>query len=208
MPKNKKVDKKNANNSKRDKIKLGDKIEDFDLNLEGLKLEEGLETEESDMTNLDLKNLEFNQFMKLPSEQDEKGSVALERMALSAPRPIFVGGIPQTTNAISGEENTEEGKYMPSTNQSGEATYTGSTHVETDIENVDTSRLGRERREIGTTWDAAERFSAREDFGFNSGSLERTERMRRFDTSIAGTNKDKEEIKYQKYNPKKLQSGR
>ncbi len=171
--------------------------------------EEGLTEEAETSENIDLEALELHQFIN-PSTSEDSGAPVLEKIAGSqAPRPIFVGGIPQTTGAVSEENGGDEFKYMPSTNQPGEATYTGSTHIDTETERVDFSRVGRERSELRgwESWGASERLSAREQ-SFSNGGIERTGTVRSFDTSIAGRSKEREEIKYEKYNPKKLPSGR
>lgn len=158
---------------------------------------------------INLESLEFHQFMG--ADSSEAGSPVLERIAgTQVPRPIFVGGIPQgPTAATNNGESGDDFKYMPSINQPGEATYTGSTHVDTETERVDFSRIGRERSELRgwESWNASERLSAREQ-SFSQGGVERTGVVRGFDTSVAGRSKEREEIKYEKYNPKKLPSGR
>ena len=173
------------------------------------KFEEESDEEKEIDKNINLESLEFHQFFRDPGE--DSGTPVLERIAGSqVPRPIFVGGIPQTGTVSTEERNGgDDFKYMPSTNQPGEATYTGSTHVDTETERVDFSRVGRERSELGNwdSWSASEQLSAREQ-SLSQGGVERTGIVRGFDTSVAGRSKEREEVKYEKYNPKKIPSGR
>ena len=170
--------------------------------------EPGLEEESTDdIDDLALQNIESHQFVQSGINTGSEAPV-LERMALSAPGPRFVGTM---QGAAAGQTETNGGngddfKYMPSTNQPGEATYTGSTHVETEIDRVDFSRVGREERSWGNDWRVSEHLAARENQGFSGSGVERTERLRSFDASQAG--REREEVKYEKYNPKKLPSGR
>jgi len=168
------------------------------------------EAEEKIDRNIAVESLEFHNFIS-PGAGVEVGTPVLERIAGSqVPRPIFVGGIPQQATESNGAGgNGDDFKYMPSVNQPGEANYTGSTHIDTETERVDFSRVGRERSELRgwESWGASERLSVREQ-GFSSGGIEQTGIVRSFDTSVAGRSKEREEIKYKKYNPKKLPSGR
>ncbi len=194
--------KKNANvKSKRSKginKKIKPKQElDFDLDLENMKLEEdvGQENEEPDMTNIDLKNLEFNNFTNLP-DSSEKGSVALERMALSAPRPVFVGGLQLETG-----EEADEFKYS-NTPGSDEPKYSASADSRTER---------AERIYSGTR--QSDFLQKNPEFMFqrvadsrlsSDSSLERVERAKRVDTEKEGRMNmfEREEERYKEYKPK------
>jgi hypothetical protein len=169
--------------------------------------EEIIEEGEEVSSEIDMSALEFHQFLN-PGDL-ESGSPVLERIAGSqTPRPMFVGGIRQSAPTTNGNDSGDELKYVQSINQPGEATYMGSTHVNTEAENVDFSKVGRERSGGWDSMNVSEgRISAREDFGVSTQSFERADRARQFDASQAGRD-PANEVKYQKYDPKKLPSGR
>lgn len=188
MPKSKKTA------SKKSKKTEKEQEEDFDLDLEGLKLEEDVETKEPDMTNIDLKNLEFNQFMEL-SNETEKGSVALERMALSAPRPVFVGGLQLGT----GEEN-DEFKYS-NTPGADEPKYSASP----DSRMERAGRVDSRRQDTFLPTNPDFLFQRVADSRISQDlSPERVERARRFDAEKEGRMDmfEREEERYKEYKPK------
>lgn len=193
--------KKNANVKNRRAKVSKDKIkheQDFSLDLESLKLEEEVQSgkEEPDMTNIDLKNLEFNQFMNLSENQSEKGSVALERMALSAPRPVFAGGLQLGT----GEEG-DEFKYS-NTHGADEPKYSASPDSKMErAERIDSG--ARQSYFLPTNPEFL--FQRVADSRLSSDSSpERVERVRRFDSEKEGKMNrfEREEEKYKEYKPK------
>ena len=177
---------------------------DFDLDLEGLKLEEDVEAgnEEAGMTNLDLKNLEFSNFMSMPEQAEvDRGSVALERMALSAPRPIFVGGMPQgTASSENGGEN-DPFKYMPGNGSGDEPKY--SVSADSAVSRAERVEPGRRIEEFLPT-NPELLLSRVTDPRISASSMESVERARRFDAEkeIRMNFAEREEARYKEYKPK------
>lgn len=100
-------------------------------------------TVEDEGNELNLRDFEFHDFIK---DSDDVSAPVLEKIAGSGPRPIFVGGIPQSPLQISGEENKSDSfKYVAGQNSGDEPKYIDSdSHIRTEIERVDFSRIGRE----------------------------------------------------------------
>ena len=159
--------------------------------------------EEVDDSNLNLQALEFHQFMEL-QEGQTAGAPALERIAGSQPRPIFVGGIPRETGTTTsgGADSGDEFKYVPGTAGNGEPKYFAEPGIRDAPERIDFMRAGRTtgfREEINQ-----ERFFMQSEPKIESQSLERFERPQRFDIEKAGRKNplERPEAKYEKYRPK------
>ena len=175
-----------------EKTRLGDAELEKDLPESGL--EEDVE--------LNLGELEFHQFMQ-PSE-DVKAPV-LERIAGSAPRPIFVGGIPQGPASNAGTEEKDDFKYLPGGNASDEPKYLGSdSRISAEPRQISMVDTGRRHEIIPEVNQQAFFERASEIRNFESQSVERFERAERFDTARAGRKEpfEREEVKYEKYKPK------
>ena len=101
--------KKSKTEEKKDKI-----LEEVAAKLKSIEDEKESELEKDTEINLNsLREMEFSQFIP-SSEPSEDRAPVLERIAGSQPRPIFVGGIPQTSfSMLNEEEKTDESKYVP-----------------------------------------------------------------------------------------------
>lgn len=156
-------------------------------------LEEELET------NLD--NLEFHQFMQR-SSSEEKAPV-LERIAAFAPRPIFVGGIPQSTTS-SEEGGESDVKYVSSGSEKNEPKYVESnqTQIYREPERVNLSETGR-RRESPVDINQEALF-LRPEVRAEPRVEERPWEPQRVDFERTGRENpfEREKIKYEKYRPK------
>ena len=156
--------------------------------------EEESELEEDvDDSSINLQNLEFHQFMQLQNSA-ETGAPVLERMALSAPRPIFVGNIRETENA-GGINSNDEFKYVQGAAENTETKYFAEPRLGSTAERLDFERVGRTdsfREEAGQ-----ERFFIQSEPRIESQSQERFERAGRFEER-----RERPEQKYEKYRPK------
>lgn len=159
--------------------------------------------EETEKTNLDLKDLDFQQFME---QTGQESSPVLERMALSGPRPLFVRGISQgQIDDNNGNGNNDHFKYIPGTGNPDEPKYIASQEgIRGTGERIEIDTAGRNQ-------DVTPQFNqesliekAIESRGFSSQNFERTERVERFDAENAGRRDpfEKQDQKYEKYNPK------
>lgn len=193
MPKKKTPEKnvKKKNNSNDEKVDESKKEEsDLEKHEEESELEEEVED-----SNLDLQNLEFHQFMQLSSES-QKGVPVLERIAGSAPKPIFVGGI------SSGTDSKDEFRYVPGAAENTETKYFSEPRTENTPQRVDFTNIGRNdgfREEANQ-----ERFFRQSGPRTESQSPERFERVERFDAEKEGRGNlfERPEEKYEKYRPK------
>jgi len=212
MPKKKsKTQKKNI--SKKNKIleEIADKlkeIKDKELSdeeeFEKEKIEESEKSGLEEDIELNLRDLEFHQFIQ-PSE--ETSTPVLERIAGSQPRPIFVGGIPQTSQTIPGEEKeSDEFKYVSGRGGDNEPKYIEQdSRISREPERVDFARAGREPTEIFPKINQQAFFEqATEEKNLPSSNVERTWRAERFDIERAGRENplQRQETKYEKYKPK------
>ena len=174
-------------------------------------VEQGEEVEESELekdvddSNLNLQNLEFHQFMQLQDSR-EAGAPALERIAGSAPRPIFVGGIPRETTASGGADSKDEFKYVPGAENNNEPKYVERSEHYMESQNVDLTRIGKTRDTISqanmeTSFQQAPELR---QFGSESPARERTWAAERIDVARAGRRDpfERPEEKYEKYKPK------
>ncbi len=129
--------KKVETDDEREKDETEESVEDNDGE-ESKKHEEDLE--------LNLRDLEFHQFMQ-PSE--ETSSPVLERIADAQPRPVFVGGIPQTSQTIPGEEEKrDESKYVASAQTNEEPKYISSdSRISQEINQINIMEAGRRQPE-------------------------------------------------------------
>ena len=173
-------------------------------------VEQGEEVEESELekdvddSNLNLQNLEFHQFMQL-HEESQEGAPALERIAGSAPRPIFVGGIPRGPASLE-EERGDSFKYVPGAENNNEPKYVERSEHYMESQNVDLTRIGKTRDTISqanmeTSFQQAPELR---QFGSESPARERTWAAERIDVARAGRRDpfERPEEKYEKYKPK------
>lgn len=200
MPKKKSRTKKTEN--KKDKI-----LEEISEKLKEIKNKET--EEESKKSGLeedtDLSTLEFNQFIpSLHFSEDTKIPV-LEKVASEQPRPVFVGGIPQTPQTIPGEEKElDDVKYVPA-RENGEPKYIESEErISREPERVDFSRIGREPERLIPKSSQEAFFMHSELRQPESFASEKMWAAERNDFERAGREDpfEKEERKYEKYKSK------
>jgi len=175
-----------------------DKLFDKDSLSEEDKADQNEEDEEQEEdTELNLGDLKFDQFIQPMHLEDIKAPV-LERIAGSQPRPIFVGGIPQTPVGVSGEEEkTDEFKYVPGGTGNDEPKYIADSRISTEPTPVDLAKVGR--RPIGMVPQVdQETFSMRSEPQIEPSTPERTWGAERIDTERAGRRDifEKEDVKY------------
>ena len=178
------------------------KIKNLDELYEKDEEQEETDREEPDLTNLNLRNLEFTQFSDL---LEGSGAPALERRALAVPRPIFVGGMPQTGTAASEETNGDKFKYVPGTADANEPKYIPTAESwGTPAERINMETLGRRQEFFPQANQKALFERASESKGFSSQNVETFGRVERFDIEKAGRRNpfERPEAKYEKYKPK------
>lgn len=177
--------------------------EDEDLNSnEGDSEEAGEESELEEELKTGFDDFQFNN-ISWPS--DEGGaSPILERIAEGQPQPVFVGTIPQRRPLGTSDEEGDEFKYVPDSEQDNEAKYiTTPSGVNTKPQRLDLSRVGR------TQFNPAlptQNVSRAESYTpkVESPMPEKTWTAERIDTERAGreelSNPNKrDDIKYEKY---------
>ncbi len=150
----------------------------------------------------DLKRMEFHQFMQ--SSAMEGKAPVLERMALSAPRPIFVGGIPQSREADTKDEKEGDFKYVSSNTEKNESKYTEtSTIIYHEPERVDLNQIGRTRDNV-TQINQQTFFTQSPEARATSQDAERLWRVDRFEIEKAGRKNplERDEMRYEKYKPR------
>jgi len=130
----------------------------------------------------------------------------LERIAGSQPRPIFVGGIPQTPVGISEEEKTDEFKYVPGGTGNDEPKYIASdSRISAEPTPVDLMKVGRRQAELFPQVDQ-EAFSMHSESHLNieSPATERTWGAEQIDIEKAGRRDpfEEDDTKYKNYKPK------
>ena len=210
MPKGKIADKfvkKKISNNKLNSLFKNFKIDkEQPVNLDKLEeLEEELDEEEQENSKLNLQNLEFHQFMNA-LEETEPGSPALERRAMAAPRPIFVGGMPQGPISDNGEEGSKDGfKYVPGAVDANEPKYIPTAESwGTPAERINMEILGRRQEFFPQANQEAFFERASETRGFSSQNVETAGRVERFDIERESRRNpfEREEAKYEKYKPK------
>lgn len=159
------------------------------------ELEENIEL--SRQENIEIEDFNFEDFQKFSGS-----SPVLERIAGSEPRPIFVGGIPQGQNAISGEDKESDPfKYSagnPANN--GEPKYVDSdSKIRGEIERVDLSKVGRDF-EAFHAMNPEQAFIQSREASFESPSQER---LIDLPSDNARTTKRKSPMEedYRKYSP-------
>jgi len=201
MLKKKKTADKNKN--KRDNI-----LEEIAEKLKEIQDKESSE-EESEKSELeedvDLKTLEFNQFIQPMHLEDIKAPV-LERIAGSQPGPVFVGGIPQTPVGVPEEEKTDEFKYVPGRTGNDEPKYISSdSRISAELTPVDLMKVGRRQTGMIPQVDQEAFFMHSEPHSqIESSTPERGSRAERIDIERAGRKDPFEEndAKYKNYKPK------
>ena len=158
------------------------------------------------------KNFDISEFSSTPFIPDiEAKAPALERIALSAPKPIFVGKIPQTSTGLSEEEKEKENSDYVSSNRTTYSEKTSEQSYElfsekTDAmapERIDISRVGRELPGVISEEQRNIRF---QNFG---PKIESNERERAWTTERINPEKlgrknplELQEEKYKTYKPK------
>ena len=190
MPKKKKVEKKDESI-----------LDELAASLKKKLAEENEHEKESELekdAEINLNNVEFDNFMLSSSGFS---APVLERMALSEPGPIFVGGIPQGPAATGGNgKESDPFKYVPGNGDANEPKYIDSdSHITAKTEVVDFSRVGRNfepmTREATFMQSAEARFESQ--FQERMWNAERTD----FDRERKKDFKEREETKYDKYKP-------
>jgi len=175
-------------------------IEDKDVLSEEDKADQDEEDEEQEEdTELNLGDLEFSQFMQSSEPLMDKAPV-LERIAGSQPRPIFVGGIPQTPIGISGEEEkTDEFKYVPGGTGNDEPKYIASdSRISAEPTPIDLMKVGRKQTGMIPQVDQETFFMRSEPQQTELSTPERTWKAERIDIEKAGRRDifEKEDVKY------------
>jgi hypothetical protein len=164
------------------------------------------EVEESDLEedvddkSIALQNIEFHQFMN--ALETEPGSPALERMALSAPRPIFVGGMSQA--GIEEDDSKDGFKYVSGTGNANEPKYIETNEPSGNpMERVNINSMGR-RPDSFSQVDQNALFKNSELKRFESQDTERPERVERFDAEREGRKNswERQESTFERYKPK------
>ncbi|MCX6749167.1 MAG: hypothetical protein NTW17_00270 [Candidatus Pacearchaeota archaeon] len=202
MPK-KSPDKKTG---KQNNKKLGNLFKKFALkNQQRESAEE--ETEEEIEEEIEIPNLNLNARDFTPMDLSEEGSPVLERRAMSAPRPIFVGGIPQGNASGDADEGESKNgfKYVPGAANANEPKYIPTSETAgTPAERINMETLGRRQEFFPQANQEAFFERASESRGFSSQNAERFERTERFDIEKAGRSNpfERQEAKYEKYKPK------
>jgi len=143
-----------------------------------------------------------------PSMPRVKGSgttsTVLEKVALSAPRPIFVGTIPQGALSNSENQNENDFKYIASTSEKKEPMYVDSTMtIYKEPERVNVDKLGR-GRDTGFREASSETFLMQQDKRVSSQTQEKMWRTERFEAEKPDRRDEfeKREVKYERYRPK------
>ncbi|MEK6896948.1 MAG: hypothetical protein AABW93_00265 [Nanoarchaeota archaeon] len=156
--------------------------------------------EDVDDQSLSLQSPEFHQFMHLSGEQESRAPV-LERIAGSAPRPVFVGSSRGSSATISnGNSSEDEFKYTSGTGNANEPKYFSEPGI-TSPEKIDFNQVGRERI-VGFREEVnQERFFMQSEPKIEQSSPERFERPERFDFEREGR-KNQLETEHQKYRPR------
>ena len=191
-----------------DKLKF-----DKDILSEEDKADQNEEDEEENDVNenlgspdIDLKNLEFNQFMQ-SSELLEDRAPVLERIAGSQPRPIFVGGIPQTPVNVPGEEEkTDELRYVPRRTGNDEPKYIApDSRISAELTPIDLMKVGRKQTELIPQVDQETFFMRSEPHSqIESPTPEKVWGAERIDIERAGRKDpfEEDDTRYKNYKPK------
>ena len=165
-----------------------------DLDFEKTESEEEMEE--------NLNALEFHQFMRQSEPREEKAPV-LERIAASAPRPIFVGGMPQGTQD-SEDQGENKINYVSSGSERNEPKYVESnqTQIYREPEHVNLSEMGRHRESPADINQGA--LFVRPEVRAEPRVEERPWEPQRVDFERTGRENpfEREKIKYEKYRPK------
>ena len=154
---------------------------------------------------IDLRNLEFSQFMQSSEPSGDRAPV-LERIAGCQPGPVFVGGIPQTPFTVPGEEEkTDEFKYVPGRAGDDEPKYIASdSRISTELAPIDLMKVGRKQTGMTSQVDqeAFSMHSERQQTA--SPTFERAERAERIDIEKAGRRDvfEENDARFKNYKPK------
>ena len=166
------------------------------------KEEGGLEKDTEDF-DVNLSDMDFSQFIHSMHSSDEIKAPVLERVALEAPRPIFVGQIPQGTQTDTGEENGKGIKYVASGAEKNEPKYTESGgQIYTESERLNFEDVGR-KQDLFPQTDQKAFFTRVQDTRIEFNSPERVSwQEERVDFERVGRERERPEAKYEKYRPK------
>lgn len=165
------------------------------------ELESSAEAEKREISNIDLKNLEFQQFMQV---SDEGGAPVLERIeGMQQQQPVFFGGIPQTSPTSFERKDDEDDsfKYISSSGGAEDIKYMESgSRISNSPERVDFGNVGRES---GAFTNLREAGFTPSETNVSSQTVERTFRTERFDVEKAGRENPVkiDESKYKIYKP-------
>ena len=167
---------KSSNKNKQKDVELE---EEDSHNLE--KLEKGF-----DLTNLDLKDMEFH---SQPQIDEGSSAPVLERIVGEQPRPIFVGGMPRGTEISSNDNggggSKDDFKYVPGAENRDDPKYIPTSEFQdVAIERINTETIGR-RQDLFPRANEG-RFAGESTSRFESQSIEKYERVERFEMEKAG----------------------
>ncbi len=193
---------------KKSKTEEDDILKEIAEKLKEIKDEESLDEEPEKSRqeeDIDMGALDFNQFVQ-PMDLEDIGAPVLERIAGAQPRPIFVGGIPQTPIPTADEEKeSDEFKYVPGREGTGESKYIESERISREPTRMDLRKAGRGPVEMIPAANQ-EAFFRRSEPGsqVESPTPGRIWRAERIDTGRAGRENpsERKEIKYEKYKTK------
>jgi len=149
---------------------------------------------EEELTKDEGEEFEFHESMRDLSSETK--APVLERIAGSAPKPIFVGTIPQGAQAGASSKNGGEDngiKYVASNERKDEPKYVGSTEIYREPERVDFEKIGRERQGIPSNIRQEAFFKSSTEAMAESSQIERTRRIDRFEVENAGKRPDDRE---------------
>ena len=165
----------------------------------------GQDEEDEEDLELNLGDLEFSQFMQSSEPSGDRAPI-LERIAGSQPRPIFVGGIPQTPFTVPGEEEkTDEFKYVPGGTGNDEPKYIASdSRISAEPTPIDLMKVGRKQTGMIPQVDQETFFMRSEPQQTELSTPERTWKAERIDIEKAGRRDifEENDAKYEKYKPK------
>ena len=182
-------------------LKFLGKTKNIVIKEEKSELEKEIDEEAEEELEENLRDLEFHQALK-SSDLEEKTPV-LERIAGSAPRPIFVGTIPQGTQTASEEERGNDSKYVASSAESNEPKYVEvpSAQIYKEIERINIEEAGRRHEDFSET-NRGGFFIRPPEHRVEPVIDERPWQSERVDFERAGRRDEREERKYEKYKPK------
>lgn len=154
----------------------------------------------SSSSKIKINQSEFKEYLEI-----EDSTPALERLALSQPGPIFVGGIPQrNSSGTTGNSSSEQFKYTAGNPANpNESKYLSSPeHITTNVERTDFNKIGRDFNQ--------QHFVNQDTMFFHSAEtqVDSPTQERRWEIEMQDFEKERrksfseqQEEKYKKYNP-------